>query len=93
MVEKLSPPVRLATSAIILAGAIAAGYGLGFRFGGNRNVALGGAAVAGAAGGATVYALNAAVPEVAAISLHNYVAEFDDPGAVKKEDIDRIANK
>lgn len=93
MVEKLSPPVRLATSAIILAGAIAAGYGLGFRFGGNRNVALGGAAVAGAAGGATVYALNAAVPDVAAISLHNYVAEFDDPGAVKEEDIDRIANK
>ncbi|KAF5744458.1 hypothetical protein HS088_TW07G00029 [Tripterygium wilfordii] len=93
VVEKLSPPLRLATSAILLAGAIAAGYGLGSRFGGNRNAALGGAAVVGAAGGAMVYALNTAVPDVAAIELHNYVANCDDPGAVKKNYIDGIARK
>lgn len=47
----------------------------------------------GAAGGAAAYALNACVPEVAAANLHNYVAGCDDPGAVKKEDIEEIANK
>ncbi|CAI0399641.1 unnamed protein product [Linum tenue] len=93
LVDGLSPPLRLASSAVILAGAVAAGYGLGLRFGGNRNLALGGAAAMGAAGGAMVYALNAAVPEVAAASLHNYVAGFDDPGAVKKEEIEQIAKK
>ncbi|KAF5727299.1 hypothetical protein HS088_TW22G00992 [Tripterygium wilfordii] len=93
VVEKLSPPLRLATSAIILAGAIAAGYGLGSRFGKNRNAALGGAAVVGVAGGTMVYALSTAVPEVAATELHNYVADCDDPGAVKKEYINGIARK
>lgn len=93
MVEKLSPPVRLATSAVILAGALAAGYGLGLRFGGNRNAALGGAAILGAAGGAAAYAVNAAVPEVAAVSLHNYVAGCDGPEAIKREDIENIAKK
>ena len=47
----------------------------------------------GAAGGAAAYALNACVPEVASVSLHNYVAGCDDPGAVKKEDIEEIAKK
>ncbi|XP_022729007.1 protein TIC110, chloroplastic isoform X2 [Durio zibethinus] len=93
LVEKLSPPLRLATSAVILAGALAAGYGLGLRFGGNRNAALGGAAILGAAGGAAAYALNAAVPEVAAVSLHNYVAARDGPEAIKREDIENIAKK
>ena len=93
MVQKLSPPVRLATSAVILAGALAAGYGLGLRFGGNRNTALGGAAILGAAGGAAAYAMNAAVPEVAAVSLHNYVAGCDGPETVRREDIENIAKK
>lgn len=93
VVEKLSPPVRLATSAVILAGALAAGYSLGLRFGGNRNAALGGAAVLGSAGGAAAYALNAAVPEVAAVSLHNYVAGCDGPDAIRREDIENIAQK
>ncbi|KAL5582894.1 hypothetical protein UlMin_015336 [Ulmus minor] len=93
LVEKLSPPLRLASSAIIFAGAIAAGYGLGSRFGQTRNAALGGAVALGAAGGAAVYALNACVPEVAAVELHNYVAGNDDPKAVKKEDIEGIAKK
>ena len=72
---------------------IATGYGLGLRLMGSKNIALGGAAVAGAAGGALVYALNSAVPEVAAIGLHNYVAEFEDPASVTKEDIEKIASR
>ncbi|KAE9606040.1 hypothetical protein Lal_00025003 [Lupinus albus] len=93
LVDKLSPPARLATSAVFLAGAVAAGYGLGSRFGGSRNAAIGGALALGAAGGAAAYALNAAAPQVAAVNLHNYVAGFDDPAKLKKEDIEAIANK
>lgn len=93
IVEKMTPPVRLATSAVVLAASLATGYGLGLRLAGSRNIALGGAAVAGAAGGAVVYALNSPVPEVAAISLHNYVAEIEDPASVTKEDIEKIANR
>ncbi|CAL0307707.1 unnamed protein product [Lupinus luteus] len=93
LVDKLSPPARLATSAVVLAGAVAAGYGLGSRFGGCRNAAIGGAVALGVAGGAATYALNAAAPQVAAVNLHNYVAEFDDPAKLKKEDIESIANK
>ncbi|KAF8094062.1 hypothetical protein N665_0371s0041 [Sinapis alba] len=93
IVEKMTPPVRLATSAVVLAASLATGYGLGLRLVGSRNIALGGAAVAGAAGGAVVYAMNSAVPEVAAIGLHNYVAEFEDPASVTKEDIEKIASR
>ncbi|KAL0697390.1 hypothetical protein Bca4012_053512 [Brassica carinata] len=93
IVEKMTPPVRLATSAVVLAASLASGYGLGLRFAGSRNIALGGAAVAGAAGGALVYALSSAVPEVAAIGLHNYVAEIEDPASVTKDDIEKIASR
>ncbi|RZB69923.1 Protein TIC110, chloroplastic isoform B [Glycine soja] len=93
LVDKLSPPARLATSAVIVAGAAAAGYGLGSRFGGSRYAALGGAVALGAAGGAAAYALNAAAPQVAAVNLHNYVAAFDDPSKLKKEEIEAIASK
>ncbi|KAK7276097.1 hypothetical protein RIF29_17230 [Crotalaria pallida] len=93
LVDKLSPPARLATSAVVLAGAVAAGYGLGSRFGGSRSAALGGAVALGAAGGAAAYALNAAAPQVAAVNLHNYVSGFDDPAKLKKEDIEVIASK
>ncbi|KAK7321410.1 hypothetical protein VNO77_32031 [Canavalia gladiata] len=93
LVDKLPPPARLAASAVIVAGAAAAGYGLGSRFGSSRYAALGGAVAAGAAGGAVAYALNASAPQVAAVNLHNYVAAFDDPSKLKKEDIDAIANK
>lgn len=72
---------------------MAAGYGLGTRFGGSRAAALGGAVALGAAGGAAVYALNASVPQVAAVNLHNFVAGIDDPSKLKKEDIEGIANK
>ncbi|KAK4483071.1 hypothetical protein RD792_010247 [Penstemon davidsonii] len=93
LVDAVSPPVRIAGSAIVFAAAVAAGYGLGARFGGSRNAGLGGAVVVGAAGAGAAYALNSCVPQVAAANLHNYVVGCDDPGAVKKEDIEAIANK
>ncbi|KAB1225703.1 hypothetical protein CJ030_MR1G008908 [Morella rubra] len=93
LVASLSPPVRLATSALFIGAAIAAGYGLGSRFGKAQPAALGGAVVLGVAGGAAAYALNAYVPDVAAVDLHNYAAGHDDPRAVKKDDIERIAKK
>lgn len=93
VVDKLSPPLRLVTSVVVVAGAVAAGYGLGSRFGGTRNAALGGAVALGVAGGAAAYALNAVAPKVAAVDLHNYVAGLDHPSMLKKEDIDGIANR
>ncbi|KAJ9565110.1 hypothetical protein OSB04_001076 [Centaurea solstitialis] len=92
VVDSMSPAVRLASSVVVVAGAVAAGYGLGLRIGGSRNASIGGAVVLGAAGAGAVYALNSSVPEVAAVSLHNYVAGSD-PGALKKEDIDSIASR
>ncbi|KAG8371546.1 hypothetical protein BUALT_Bualt13G0099100 [Buddleja alternifolia] len=93
LVDAMSPPVRIASSALIVAAAVAAGYGLGSRFGGSRNAGFGGAVAIGAAGAGAAYALNSCVPEVAAANLHNYVVGCDDPKAVKKEDIEAIANK
>ncbi|XP_072984066.1 protein TIC110, chloroplastic isoform X1 [Typha latifolia] len=93
LVDALSPPARLASSVVIVAASIAAGYGLGFRFGGSRTVGLAGAAALGAAGGAAVYALNASVPDVAAVNLHNLVAGCDDPTALRKEDVEAVAKK
>ncbi|XP_075519708.1 LOW QUALITY PROTEIN: protein TIC110, chloroplastic-like [Primulina tabacum] len=93
LVEAMSPPIRIASSALIFAAAVAAGYGLGIRFGGSRNSGIGGAVVLGAAGAGAAFALNSCVPEVAAASLHNYVVGCDDPGALKKEDVEAIANK
>ncbi|XP_010256257.1 PREDICTED: protein TIC110, chloroplastic-like [Nelumbo nucifera] len=93
LVDGLSPSVRLASSVVIVAGALAAGYGLGYRIGGTRNAGLGGAIAFGAAGGAAAYALNSCVPEVAAVNLHNFVADHDDPTTLKKEDIEGIAKR
>ncbi|KAK7843461.1 protein tic110 [Quercus suber] len=95
LVASLSPPVRLASSALLIGAAIAAGYGLGSRFGkAQGNVAtVGGAAALGAAAAAAAYAVSAAVPDVAAADLHNYVAGCDDPKVVNKDDIERIAKK
>ncbi|XP_071741800.1 protein TIC110, chloroplastic [Rutidosis leptorrhynchoides] len=94
VIDSMSPAVRLASSVVIVAGAVAAGYGLGLRIGGNgnRNVSLGSAVVLGVAGAGAVYVINSSVPEIAAVSLHNYVAGSD-PGAVKKEDIESIASR
>ncbi|KAL5720861.1 hypothetical protein ACHQM5_013491 [Ranunculus cassubicifolius] len=93
LVDSLSPPIRLASSVIIVAGAIAAGYGLGFKFGGNRNAGLGGAVALGAAGSAAVYVMNSCVPDVAAVNLHNYVAGYDDPKALRRDEIEGIATR
>ncbi|KAJ0547432.1 hypothetical protein HanOQP8_Chr08g0291311 [Helianthus annuus] len=93
VVESMSPAVRLASSVVVVAGAVAAGYGLGLRIGGNRSASIGGAVVLGAAGAGAVYAMNSSVvPEIAAVSLHNYVAGSD-PRDVKKEDIENIASR
>ncbi|GAA0150170.1 hypothetical protein LIER_43085 [Lithospermum erythrorhizon] len=93
LVESLSPSIRVAFSGVLFAGCLAAGYGLGFRFGGSRTAALGGSVAAGVVGAAAAFALNACVPQVAAASLHNYVAGCDDPAALKKEDIEAIAKR
>ncbi|KAF6152633.1 hypothetical protein GIB67_008070 [Kingdonia uniflora] len=93
LADSLSPTVRLASSVVIVASAIAAGYGLGVRFGGSRNAGVGGAVAVGAAGSAAVYTLNSCVSEVAAVNLHNFVAGFDDPKGLRKEDIEGIASR
>ncbi|RZB50828.1 protein TIC110, chloroplastic-like [Glycine soja] len=93
LVDKLSPPVRLATSVVVFAAAASAGYGLGSKLGGCQNVAIGGAVAFGVAGTAAAYALNAVAPQVAAVNLHNYVVGLDNPFLLKKEDIDGISNR
>lgn len=93
IVDVLPPPARALSSTVLVAAALAAGFGLGSRFGGSRAAALGGAAVLGAASGAAVFALNSIVPEVASVSLHNLVAASDDPVELRKEDVDGVAKK
>ncbi|KAK9681905.1 hypothetical protein RND81_10G035800 [Saponaria officinalis] len=93
VVDAVPPTVRLAGSAIIVAGALAAGYGLGSRFGGSRNAAVGGAVALGAAAGGAAYSLNSCAPEVAAVNLHNYVASSQDPLALDTEHILAIASR
>ncbi|RAL43348.1 unnamed protein product [Cuscuta campestris] len=93
LVDSMPHPVRIAGSTLVFAGAVAAGYSLGIRFGGSRNAGLGGALALGAAGAGAAYALNSCVPEVAAVNLHNYMAGCDDPSALKKEAIEALANK
>lgn len=92
-VDAMAPPVRLASSVVVVAGALTAGYGLGFRLGGSRIAGAGGAAALGAAGGALAYAINSCAPEVAAVNLHNYVAGCDYPGEVKREVVEEIPKR
>ncbi|KAJ4963444.1 hypothetical protein NE237_023383 [Protea cynaroides] len=84
-----SPPVRIASSVAIVAGALAGGYGLGRTL----NFGFSGAVALGAAGGAAIQALNSCVSEVAAVNLHNFVASCDDPESLKREDIEAISKK
>ncbi|CAL9130454.1 protein TIC110, chloroplastic-like [Musa acuminata AAA Group] len=93
LVCALPPPARMASSAVLAAAAMAAGFGLGLRVGGSKVAGIGGAAVLGVAGGAAVYALNSKVPEVAAISLHNLVAGYDDPTELRKDEVAAIVEK
>ncbi|KAI4385245.1 hypothetical protein MLD38_003296 [Melastoma candidum] len=97
------PTTRLVTSIVFVAGAVAAGYGVGVRIGGGGPkslAAVGGAAVAGAAaGGAAYYAGKAVVPEIAAVELRNHVVAAgggiggSDGAGIKREDIYEIARK
>lgn len=93
LVCSLPPPARMASSAVLAAAAMAAGFGLGLRVGGSKVAGIGGAAVLGVAGGAAVYALNSKVPEVAAINLHNLVAGYDDPTELRKDEVAAIVEK
>ncbi|KAJ1376932.1 hypothetical protein SESBI_49424, partial [Sesbania bispinosa] len=47
----------------------------------------------GASSGAATYALNASTLQVAAVNLHDYIAGFDNPSKLKKEDIEAIAKE
>jgi Chloroplast envelope transporter len=93
MIDAMSPPVRIASSVVLAAAAVAAGYGLGLKIAGTRNAAVAGAAVLGLAGGALVYKMNAEVPEVAAITLHNLVLGHDDPLELKREEVEGVAKR
>jgi len=94
LVEALPPAARTAAELAVAAAAVAAGYGIGLRAGGgSRAVAVAGAAVLGAASVAGAAAVNAMVPEVAAVGLHNYVAGHDDPTNLESGEVEAIANK
>ena len=93
LLEGLPAPARYATSAVIVAGALAAGYALGAKYQGTQTAAVGGAVAFGAVGGATVFALNAAAPHVAAVQLRNTLVNHSDPKSVTPSDVDAIANK
>lgn len=89
----LPPPARLASYVVFTGAALAAGFGLGFRFGGSQAKGIGGAAVLGVAAGAAIYHINSSVPEVAAVNLHNLVTSYDDPTELKKEEVEDIVEK
>ncbi|XP_066380718.1 protein TIC110, chloroplastic-like [Miscanthus floridulus] len=94
LVEALPPAARTAAELAVAAAAVAAGYGIGLRAGGgSRAVAVAGAAVLGSASVAGAAAVNAMVPEVAAVGLHNYVAGHDDPTNLESGEVEAIANK
>lgn len=93
VLEGLPAPARYATSAVIVAGALAAGYLLGGRYKGNQAAAVGGAVALGAVGGATVVAFNAAAPQVAAVQLRNSLVNHSDPTSVTPAEIDEIAKR
>ncbi|PKU65373.1 Protein TIC110, chloroplastic [Dendrobium catenatum] len=93
IVDTLPPRARLASYVVFTGAALAAGFGLGFRFGGSQATGIGGAAVLGVAAGAAVYSINSGVPEVAALNLHNLVTGYDDPTELKKENVEAIVEK
>ncbi|KAH9605717.1 hypothetical protein KSS87_007724 [Heliosperma pusillum] len=93
IVDTMTPPVRLAASSLIVAAALAAGFGIGSRFGGSRNAAVGGAVVLGGAAAAAAYSVSSCAPEVAAVNLHNYVASSQDPLLLDKDYIMSIPSR
>ncbi|XP_042373930.1 protein TIC110, chloroplastic-like [Zingiber officinale] len=93
VISSLPPPARLASSIVLTAIAIAAGFGIGVRLGGTKAAGIGVAAALGAASGAAAYSLNSKVPEVAAVSLHNLVVGYDDPADLSKDEVEAIVQK
>lgn len=91
--ESLSAPARYGVCAVIVAGALAAGYAVGATTKGTRTAAFGGALALGVAGGATAYALNSTAPRIAAAALHNKVVKCDDPTSLNREEIDSLLHK
>ncbi|KAL5231400.1 hypothetical protein ABZP36_030176 [Zizania latifolia] len=94
LVESLPPAARTAAELAVAAAAVVAGYGIGLRAGGgSRAVAVAGAAVLGAASVAGAAVVNSIVPEVAAVGLHNYVADCDDPTKLESGEVEAFVNK
>ena len=93
VLEGLPAPARYASSVVVVAGALAAGYLLGSRYKSTQVAAVGGAVALGAVGGAAVVAFNAAAPKVAAAQLRNSLVHHPDPTTVTPADIDGIARK
>lgn len=93
VLEGLPAPARYATSAVVVAGALAAGYLIGGRYKGNQVAAVGGAVALGAVSGAAVVAFNAAAPQVAAVQLRNSLVNHSDPTSVTPAEIDQIAKR
>lgn len=91
--ESLSAPARYGVCAVIVAGALAAGYAVGATAKGTKSAAFGGALALGVAGGATAYALNSTAPRIAAVTLHNKVVKCGDPTSLNREDIDSLLHK
>ncbi|XP_031483348.1 protein TIC110, chloroplastic [Nymphaea colorata] len=93
LVDAVPLTARYAGSAVVVAGALAAGYALGFRIKGTQVAAVGGAVALGAVGGAAAFVVNSAAPGVAAVNLHNKVAACDDPELLNKEEIEELARR
>nr|GEX04253.1 protein TIC110, chloroplastic [Tanacetum cinerariifolium] len=72
----------LGASVMVVASALAAGYGLGLKLGGNKNVIVGEAVALGVIGVGAAYVVNSSVSKIAAVSLQNYVSGSN-PGVSK----------
>ncbi|XP_024401478.1 protein TIC110, chloroplastic [Physcomitrium patens] len=98
ILEGLPAPARYVGSAAVVAGALAAGYLLGGRvpigrYQGSQVAAVGGAVSLGVIGGATVFAFNAAAPQVAAVQLRNKLVNHSDPTSLTPTEIDEVGKK
>ncbi|KAF3796267.1 TIC110 protein [Nymphaea thermarum] len=93
VVDVIPSSGRYALSALVVVGALAAGYAIGLRIGGTRATSIGGAVALGLVGGAAVITLNSAVPGAAVVSLHNKVAGCSNLEALKREDIEQVARR
>ncbi|CAN6460258.1 unnamed protein product [Victoria cruziana] len=93
LVDAVPLTARYAGSAVVVVGALAAGYALGLRIKGSQAAGVGGAVALGAVGGAAAFVVNSAAPGAAAVSVHNKVASYDDPELLNKEEIEEVATR